>query len=398
MARPTSIPKYCRHRSSNRAYVTIGFRQHYLGEYGSPESRRAYARLIAEWEASGRRAQVDPGEITVAEVCDQYVAFAREHYSRRRSPVKAMSVVRSTTKRLNATYGDIKAVEFTPKKLLAVRAGLVADGLSRTVVNGRVQIVQRMFRWAVVQEMVPGTVAAALNAVRGLRAGESDAAEPRKITPIDDEHVNAVKPHVSRQAAAMLGIMQLTGCRPGEIVIIRGRDIDMAGPVWIYRPAFHKNDARGKSREICLGPKCQEIVKGFLRPALDEYLFDPRDAVREKHAACKVHRHQPTEPAETSRRVRDRYDTDSFARAVVRGCDLAFPPPKSMTDPKERAAWRRSHRFGLHRIRHAFASKIARAHGSEIARAMLGHSTILTTEVYVERDRAASKEVALRIG
>jgi hypothetical protein len=43
--------------------------------------------------------------------------------------------------------------------------------------------------------------------------------------------------------------------RPGEVVIMRGRDIDTAGKVWLYKLQYHKNDHRGLPREIRLAPK-----------------------------------------------------------------------------------------------------------------------------------------------
>ena len=48
-------PPYCLHRQSGRAYVRLCGQQFMLGEHGSPESRREYSRLLAEWEANGGR-------------------------------------------------------------------------------------------------------------------------------------------------------------------------------------------------------------------------------------------------------------------------------------------------------------------------------------------------------
>jgi hypothetical protein len=46
------LPKYCRHKSSGRAYVRIGGKMYYLGKYGSEASRREYDRIIAEFVAN----------------------------------------------------------------------------------------------------------------------------------------------------------------------------------------------------------------------------------------------------------------------------------------------------------------------------------------------------------
>ena len=43
------------HKASGKAIVTLDGRDHYLGEFGTPESRVEYDRLIHEWLANGRR-------------------------------------------------------------------------------------------------------------------------------------------------------------------------------------------------------------------------------------------------------------------------------------------------------------------------------------------------------
>ncbi len=53
MSRPRSLfPSYCHHKAKGLAYVTLGGRVHYLGKYGTEESRREYDRLIAIYEAN----------------------------------------------------------------------------------------------------------------------------------------------------------------------------------------------------------------------------------------------------------------------------------------------------------------------------------------------------------
>ncbi len=47
-------PAYCRYAPRGTACVRLDGKRHYLpGPYGSPDSREAYARLIAEWASPG---------------------------------------------------------------------------------------------------------------------------------------------------------------------------------------------------------------------------------------------------------------------------------------------------------------------------------------------------------
>ena len=48
MPRTKLIPAYSLHKTTGQARVRIDGRDHYLGKFGAPESRRKYARLIGE--------------------------------------------------------------------------------------------------------------------------------------------------------------------------------------------------------------------------------------------------------------------------------------------------------------------------------------------------------------
>jgi integrase len=51
----------------------------------------------------------------------------------------------------------------------------------------------------------------------------------------------------------MIELQNLTGMRPGEVMAMRGRDLDRNGPIWSYRPSRHKTQHRGFERLIALG-------------------------------------------------------------------------------------------------------------------------------------------------
>ena len=79
----TRSPKYRRQKrpnSTDQAFVELDGRRHYLGRYGSARSKEAYHRLVAEWEANGRRVPVDPNEITVTEQVACFWRHAKDYY------------------------------------------------------------------------------------------------------------------------------------------------------------------------------------------------------------------------------------------------------------------------------------------------------------------------------
>ena len=54
------VSKYRLYRRTGQAVVTLGGRDHCLGRHGTPESREAYNRLVADWFRSGRPASTAP--------------------------------------------------------------------------------------------------------------------------------------------------------------------------------------------------------------------------------------------------------------------------------------------------------------------------------------------------
>ncbi len=75
------VPKYCKHKGSGQAVVTIRGRDHYLGPYGTKGSHLEYDRLIMEWLAAGRPAD-DPetDDLNVKDIVLAFWKFAKKHY------------------------------------------------------------------------------------------------------------------------------------------------------------------------------------------------------------------------------------------------------------------------------------------------------------------------------
>lgn len=247
-----------------------------------------------------------------------------------------------------------------------------------------------MFRWGVENELVPASVHQGLQAVSGLRRGRTDAPEGKQVKPVPDEYVDAIQSHVSRQVWAIVDLQRLTGMRPGEVVIMRGLDLDMTGKLWLYRPASHKTQHFGHERVVEIGPKGQAVIRPFLKPDLEAPLFSPTDAAAEHRAMLHAKRKTPLKygnrpgtnrKRKPKRTPRERYDTDSYRRAIVRACKLAKVP-----------AW------FPHRLRHNYATMIRKEYGIETARILLGHRSAVTTEIYAEVDRAKAREIVAKIG
>ena len=133
----------------------------------------------------------------------------------------------------------------------------------------------------------------------------------------------------------MIEVQRLTGMRSGEVTVMRGRDIDMRGRLWLYRVASHKTSHHGHERVIDLGPKAQAVIRPFLKPDLEAYLFSPRDAEADRRAAMHALRKTPLKygnrpgtnrKGKPKRRPGPHYTKDSYGAAIRRACKKAGVP------------------------------------------------------------------------
>jgi len=61
-------------------------------------------------------------------------------------------------------------------------------------------------------------------------------------------------------------------------------------------------------------------------------------------------------------------------------------------------AWRRSHHWFPHQLRHVAGTRIQRAFGREAAKEVLRHADLRTTEIYVDPDKDLARRVAAAMG
>jgi integrase len=244
------------------------------------------------------------------------------------------------------------------------------------------------------------------------------------VCPVATKTVDAILPFLSRHVAAMVKLQLVTGMRPGEVCSMRSCDIDTTTSPWAYRPADHKTAHRGHNRVVFLGPRAQEIVKPFLRANVQEYLFSPAEAEAERRAAASARRKTPAGygngPGKNrKRRPRvqpgERYTTDSYRGAIEAACERAFPPPAPLAQRDDEtgaqwrvrltaeqraalAAWRREQRFHPHQLRHTAATRIREEHGLEAAQVILGHRSIMPTQIYAEASVRKAAAVMADVG
>ncbi|MHC4339606.1 MAG: tyrosine-type recombinase/integrase [Planctomycetota bacterium] len=388
MAGRRRVPSYRLHKPSGRAVVTLGGKDVYLGRHGSEASREEYDRVVAEWLANGREPPKGSEErpaLTIRQVIRRYWRHARSYYVKDGKPSPEQFHLKSVVKVVRRLYGRTLAEEFGPLALKSCREELVLRGLCRRTINQHVGRVKRMFRWAVAEELVPASVLLGLQSVEGLRRGRSDAREGRKVCPVPEEHIEAVLPHLSAAVRAMVELQCLTGMRPGEVIIMRGSDLDCTNLPWAYRPSRHKTEHHGHERVVYLGPRARDVLAPFLEDGRDGYLFSPREAEEARNAKRTManrgnHTRRPRK-ADRRRPWREHYDSSTYRRAIQRACKKAVVP-----------SWH------PHQLRHNAATRLREEFGIEAARVVLGHRSAAVTEIYAELDRDTAARVMAQVG
>lgn len=342
MPKQLTKPSYQLHKATGQGKVRIDGRDHYLGTYGTPESRERYDDLIAEWLT---RQDVTRCRLAVDDLCVLYLDHASSYYLKAGQPTGEIHGIRAAVRLLVEFCGRTRARDFGPRQLRLFRDSLIEQQdarlrddseaerrtLSRQYINKLLGKVVRIFKWAASEELVPVTTWQALTTVGGLKRGRSPAREARKVQSVDDAHVDAILPHVPPTLRGMIELQRYTGMRPGEVVELRPADVTIGTDgLWSYRPAKfktqHHDDAE---RVVFIGPRGQDVLRPFLSNRdPDAFCFSPREATEWRNAQRRANRRTRVQPSQVDRRKPDRWKQlgEKYTAASYR---CAIRPPAS---------------------------------------------------------------------
>lgn len=410
LPRRKNPPSYRHHKPTGQGVVTLNGKDFYLGKFGTPESKQAYDRMIAEWLASGRQLVAVAAKsdgLIVREVAAAFWLHAEGYYvGPDGQHTSELDNYRQALRPLEKLYGSHPATQFGPLALKAVRQEMIHMGWARTNINKQVNRIRSVFKWAASQELVPASICESLRTLAGLRSGRCDARETEPVKPVPDGDIQAIKAFVSDQVWSLIQLQLLTGARAGELVKLRPIDLDMTKDVWTHSPTHHKTAHHGHQRTINFGPKGQEVIRPYLtnRP-VSAFLFSPIEAEEKRrqdlHAKRKTPPNQGNVPGSSrksrpERRPADHYTVASYRRAIARACDKADEWAKGglVVGNDERLV----HPWHPHQLRHNAATYIRKEFGIEFSKVILGHQSLDMTQIYAEADQEKAREVVRRIG
>lgn len=360
------IPKMGRH-SSGQARVTLNGKVHYLGPYGSPEAHARYAELVREWLDNHRRPLVvvphaQQALLTVKDLFRQYREWivATGRYTKNGRPTTQRGLLENAWAGFEGVVGNLRVTGLSESVMLRWRDRLEQNSkLTRMGINRKVTLVLSVLKWGRSRGLVTREVWADASAIEPLKRGECGARpdhgrERRAVTLAEVEAVAAVCAPV---VGAMLRVQAMLGCRPGEVLGMRWKDIDKTPVVvgetvlWTYRvPAdTGKTSHHGRSISYPIPPAAQAILEGFQAPP----------------AALAF----GAMPGRT------------YRQAVKDACRKA--------DVKH---------FSPHEVRHGSITRAAEAFGVLAAQRLANHSSASTTARYLHTDDQSAYKVAASIG
>lgn len=384
-ARCRRVPKYRHYKPKNLGVVRIDGQDFYLGPYDSPQSWEKYHRLLAEKFAKPTQ-QRDSGErmneLAIKDLILAYITHADSYYVKNGKPTGEQYGIRAALRPVRKLYGGASVDAFGPLALKAVRQTLVEVDNCRGVINHHVSRIRRMFRWGVENELVRVETYQALMAVTGFAKNRSPARESQPVRSVSKEAVQAALQHLSPVLQAMVEFQRLTGCRPGEVCILRPCDLDRSRPTWCYRPETYKTEHHDQERRIFVGPTAQALLVPWLDRPQGVYCFSPRESARfERQTSHQTmtQQHKAKRPRVTRRGLH--YTTNSYRRAITRACLKAGV-----------AAWHPN------QLRHTCATELRKRFGLEGVQTVLGHEKADITQTYAERDFELAERIMSQVG
>ncbi|MDZ4779616.1 MAG: hypothetical protein SGJ19_05140 [Planctomycetia bacterium] len=439
------------HAETGQGFICVNGRREYLGPFHAKATKKKYRQRLAELaEAPPAAPAVTSPEtpadeiLFVKEMLLHYWSFAEKRYQTAdKQPKPHLDNLRQAVMRVEKQCGHTLVSELRVAQILEMRDAMIDERRARTYINSLMARVKQIFKWALVREVVRnknfGEAASRICNIDALGAGESGAREAPKPKRADDIWVEATLPYLPPPVRDMVRIQRLTGCRAGNAMGMQTAEVDRtADPAyqgkWMYRPSRHKTAHLGEECEIPLGEEAQAILSPYLLRYPTGYLFRPADAIKwrqrerdeairaaflagERDAkvlaqnfgltACNVYR--ILQPLRTdagaerapSRRVREKYDRNSYGHAITRGIREANQVRRSALEkqlgrePTE-AEWKRAEipHWSSHCLRRARATEARAQGGLEAAQSALGHKDQRTTERYAPVGNAPALRIA----
>ncbi len=349
---------------------------------------------------------VNPGKrVSVGELLRSYRRYAertiRPVESNKEHPDFAFI---SRVESLLEPYRDWPVKDFGPDELFGVQQALLTHRYTRGKqekrytrrgINDTFNRIRKIWKWGMGRSMVAPEQVQALEEVKTLRIGTSDAPDKAKRKKLTNEEFQKVLECLGSVVGDILRMMWHTGMRPNEVLTMRPYDILRDDPAcWLYIPGRdcgpvgkHKTMRFERVRVIPLTTDCQRILQSRIKDSSSkEYIFSPTESVSEFLARKASRRKTPlscgNRPGTNKKehpmlKPREKYDHHTLRRACQRACKRAGIEP-----------------FTPYDLRRSMATRTRAILGKEAAQILLGHTQTSTTDIYLLEEVQEAVKVA----
>ncbi|MHC5115736.1 MAG: hypothetical protein ACYSQY_01535, partial [Planctomycetota bacterium] len=113
---------------------------------------------------------------TIPDLVHAYMEFARSYYvGSLGKPTREPLDIKYALVVLLDCFPSLCVDEFGPLRLKAVREAMIEKNWCRTLINKRIEMIRRMFKWAVSEQIVSPVILHGLQSVTGLKRGRTRA-------------------------------------------------------------------------------------------------------------------------------------------------------------------------------------------------------------------------------
>ena len=387
--------KYC--KMGKYALVYHQGRKIYLGLYGTPESKAAYNRLLAELQENPAAIPLSNGEkrVTIRELAAGFLEYA-ENSVNSTDYTHYQTVILDFLVKL---YGDNFSVDdFKPRCLKLVREEMVKScRFCRNTVNKYTRFIVTAFAFGVEHDLVLETTWRALKVVKALPKGHEGTFDHDERESVPDDVVIRTLPYMPPTLRVMVQLQRILGMRPSEIIKMRVGDIDTTrgNGLWYYIPGSYKTARYVGKIVFPLGKPEQDLIAPYLIGKTSESaVFSPRTAQEERNAEKRENRKTKIPPSQVARseeraskpsRCGEFYIPSSYRQAIEYAIEKGN---RRLPDDKKIPHWY------PYQLRHSASTATELAYSDEDAQALLGHRTVNMTKRYTHAQLERREKMA----
>jgi len=346
------------HHISGRERVRWRGHDYYIGPIGGDNAQEYAALLVRLAAAESDKPQ--PGEPprilagawpTISGAIAKWLEWATGHYGERDEFRHYKRVIEV----LLSLHRDLTTDGFGIDDLDDVRKAMGEKGWCRNHINRQTIRIKTIWRRLERLKLAPRGSWAHLHSLRPIGKQDRQHRSTEPVRPAEWPAIIAVCRRLKPMPRAMLLFMWFTGCRTGEVRVMRACEVDRAGEEWVFPPAKHKTAHLGHVREIVMGTSAQKVLAPWLEGKNgDDFVF--------------VGQRGPY----------SRWGLTKAVRAAAEEAGVQLHP---------------------YQCRHAAKQRVTRALGLDFARSYLGQKSIQVTDGYGQQtDLEMAKQVARRLG